>query len=120
MIFNLIKWSVILKAVLKLKPYFRVIAFLVTALVVVSFISGEAVYFLKDTNQVQLIAPVYFIKWGLVVSILLLAYFYFKKITKSVQPRADEPRKPPPEPKKHHEILTKGKLMSKGDKILKR
>lgn len=120
MILNFIKWSVILKTVLKLKPYFRLIAFLVTAIVVVSFISGEAVNFLRDTNQVELIAPVYFIKWGVVVSILLLAFFYFKKITKSAQSRADEPRKPPTEPKQHQEILTKDKLMSKGDKILKR
>jgi hypothetical protein len=119
MIFKLIKWSAMIKLAMIAKPYAATALTATGVFLLVVLMHQELLSFLKDTNQAGMIAYAYFTKWTLLVCMALITFYKIKQIGKRLKLQADKPPVAAPVSSKHQHLLTKGKLMSKGDKILK-
>jgi len=120
MIFKFLKWSAIIKLVMTVKPYFRIIIITTAMLWLVDALHQEIVNFLKDTNNPGMISYTYFTKWVLILVVALFFIYRFNKIGEGNKFKTEQPIITPPTASQHKHLLTKDKLMSKGDKILKK
>ena len=136
MIFKFLKWSAIIKLVMTVKPYFRIIIITTAMLWLVDALHQEIVNFLKDTNNPGMISYTYFTKWVLILVVALFFIYRFRKndsvlhsvffiyrinkIGEGNKFKTEQPIITPPTASQHKHLLTKDKLMSKGDKILKK
>ena len=120
MIFKIIKWSAIIKLAMVVKPYVRTGLTTFAVLWFVDLVHQELINFLKDTNQLELISYAYFTKWTLFICIALIGFYYVKKVSKRLELKAGKVPVDSAVLSKHRDLLTKDKLMSKGDQILKK